>query len=135
MGVGGVGGSEGKSDAPEKVSRPSAGSYMATKVRAVWGGTSSDQRCGRWFPEGTAVLVERLWLGSKTCDDEPVLMVSPGGVCQPVDEQVGTKNGIGKTHRCGFRSVARVSMCTAWQHDFMWRPRVLLGSLQRRGKA
>ena len=34
-GVCGVGGSEGRSDAPEKVRRPSAGSYMATNVRAV----------------------------------------------------------------------------------------------------
>lgn len=34
-GVGGVDGSEGRSDAPEKVSRPSAGSYMATNVSAV----------------------------------------------------------------------------------------------------
>lgn len=34
-GVGGVGGSEGRSDAPEKVSRPSEGSYIATKVSAV----------------------------------------------------------------------------------------------------
>ena len=31
----GVGGSEGRSDAPEKVRRPSAGSYMVTNVRAV----------------------------------------------------------------------------------------------------
>jgi hypothetical protein len=46
--VGGVGGSEGRSDAPEKVSRPSAGSYIATKVSAVCGGTISDQRCCRW---------------------------------------------------------------------------------------
>lgn len=34
-GVGGVGGSEGRRDAPEKVSRPSEGSYIATKVSAV----------------------------------------------------------------------------------------------------
>jgi hypothetical protein len=34
-GVGGVGGSEGRRDAPEKVSKPSAGSYMATNVSAV----------------------------------------------------------------------------------------------------
>lgn len=45
LGVGGVGGSEGRSEAPEKVSKPSFGSYTATKVSAVWGGTSSDQRC------------------------------------------------------------------------------------------
>jgi hypothetical protein len=30
-GAGGVGGQEGRSDAPEKVSRPSAGSYIAAE--------------------------------------------------------------------------------------------------------
>jgi hypothetical protein len=30
-GVGGVGGQEGRSDAPEKVSRPSTGSYIAAE--------------------------------------------------------------------------------------------------------
>ena len=48
VGVSGVGGSEGSRDAPEKVRRPSEGSYIATNVSAVWGGTSSDQRCCRW---------------------------------------------------------------------------------------
>lgn len=49
VGVGGVGSSEGSRDAPEKPRRPSLGSYIATKVSAVWGGTSSDQRCCRWW--------------------------------------------------------------------------------------
>lgn len=62
-GVGGVGGSEGRSSAPEKVSRPSAGSYMATKVSAVWGGTSSDQRCCRWALGGMMVLEDMVSLG------------------------------------------------------------------------
>jgi hypothetical protein len=79
-GVGGVGGSEGRSEAPEKVSRPSAGSYMATKVSAVWGGTSSDQRCCRWVLGGRTVLEEDLSLGSEEACD--VLMVSGGGVCR-----------------------------------------------------
>jgi hypothetical protein len=78
-GVGGVGGSEGRSSAPEKVSRPSAGSYIATKVSAVWGGTSSDQRCCRCVLGGTTVLEEYLSLGSEEACD--VLMVSGGGVC------------------------------------------------------
>ena len=80
-GVGGVGGSEGRSDAPENVSRPSAGSYIATKVSAVCGGTISDQRCCRWLLRGTEVLEELLSLGSKACGDMPVLILSPGGVC------------------------------------------------------
>jgi hypothetical protein len=78
--VGGVGGSEGKSSAPEKVSRPSAGSYMATKVSAVCGGTSSDQRCCRWVLGGTAVLEDMVSLGSEEACE--VLMVSDGGVCR-----------------------------------------------------
>lgn len=79
-GVGGVGCSEGKSSAPEKVSRPSAGSYMATKVSAVWDGTSSDQRCCRWVLEGTAVLEDTVSLGSEEACE--VLMVNDGGVCR-----------------------------------------------------
>lgn len=78
--VGGVGGSEGKSSAPEKVSRPSAGSYMATKVSAVWGGTSSDQRCCRWVLEDTAVLEDTVSLGSEEACE--ALMVNDGGVCR-----------------------------------------------------
>jgi len=79
-GVGGVGGSEGRSEAPEKESRPSAGSYMATKVRAVWGGTSSDQRCCRWVLGGTTVLEDRVSLSSEEACE--VLMASDGGVCR-----------------------------------------------------
>jgi len=78
-GVGGVGGSEGRSSAPEKVSRPSFESYIATKVSAVWGGTSSDQRCCRWLLGGTTVLEEDLSLCSEEACD--VLMVSGGGIC------------------------------------------------------
>ena len=42
---GDVGGSEGRSEVPEKVNRPSAGSYMAMNVGAVCGRTSLNQWC------------------------------------------------------------------------------------------
>jgi hypothetical protein len=38
---GDVGGSEGRSEVPEKVNRPSAGSYMAMNVSAVYSSSSS----------------------------------------------------------------------------------------------
>ena len=57
---------------------------MATKVSAVCGGTISDQRCCRWLLRGIAVLEELLSLSSEACGADPVLMVSPGGVCRLV---------------------------------------------------
>lgn len=109
-----MGGSDGRSDAPEKVSRPSAGSYMATKVSAVWGGTSSDQRCCRWVLGGTTVLEDMVSLGSdEACD---VLMVSDGGVCRWVGmSKFVLGNEVEKTRRCSFRpGIARMSICAAW---------------------
>jgi hypothetical protein len=82
--VGGVGGSEGRSEVPEKVYRPSAGSYMAMNVSAICDRTSSNQRCCCLLLQGIAVLEELLFLSSVACSANPVLMVSPGGVCRLV---------------------------------------------------
>jgi hypothetical protein len=115
-GVGGVGGSEGRSSAPEKVSRPSAGSYMATKVSAVWGGTSSDQRCCRWVLGGTMVLEEVQSLGSEDACD--VLMVSDGGVCRWAGmSKSSLKNEFEKTRRYSFMpGTDGMSISAAWRH-------------------
>jgi hypothetical protein len=114
-GVGGVGGSEGRSSAPEKVSRPSAGSYMATKVSAVWGGTSSDQRCCRWLLGGTTVLEVQSLGPEDACD---VVMVSGGGVCRWAGmSKSALKNNFEKTRRCSFGpSTAGMSIRAAWGH-------------------
>ena len=53
---------------------------MATKVSAVWGGTSSDQRCCRWVLGGTTVLEDVVSLSSEEACE--VLMVSDGGICR-----------------------------------------------------
>lgn len=116
-GVWGVGGSEGRSEAPEKVSRPSAGSYMATKVSAVWGGTSSDQRC--WVPESTTVLEEVVSLGAEDACD--VLIVSDGGVCRWVGiSKSPLKNEYEKTRRYSFGPGSTgVSIRAAWHSGLL----------------